>query len=350
MKSKKIFFVLLLLLFLNIVFLGWVADSVFYFSYEKEDVIFKIEKGDRVFNIGEKLEEEGVVKNKFIFTGYSFLTKKNKGLQAGTYYVRSGMNMVDVVDLFYNGEVSFENITVIEGWSLVEVGSYFQEKGIGSKDDFFEITGLSEEQAKLIGLEKKDNSSFFQDVNILKDKPEEESLEGYLFPDTYRISPDDSIEDVVLMMVKNLERKVTGDVSEKIELFGKNIHEVIIMASLLEKEVITFEDKRKVADIMWRRIKVGMPLQIDATVNYVTGRKGIGVTIKETEVDSLYNTYKYRGLPKGPICNPGIESIEAVVTPIENNYWYYLSDQETKQTVFSATYEEHIQNKNKYLK
>jgi UPF0755 protein len=118
----------------------------------------------------------------------------------------------------------------------------------------------------------------------------------------------------------------------------------------LEKEVITLEDKRKVADILWRRIEAGMPLQIDATVNYVIGKKGIDVTIKETEVDSLYNTYKYKGLPKGPICNPGIESIEAVVTPIENNYWYYLSDPATGETIFSRNHNEHIQAKNKYLR
>jgi UPF0755 protein len=349
MKNKKTLFSLLSLVLLNLVFFGWVVNSVFYFSWEG-DIVFKVEKGDRVFDIGEKLEKESVIKNRFVFVGYTFITGKNKGLQAGTYYLHSGMNMIDVADLFYSGQVSFENITVIEGWSLREIGDYFQEKEIGSRSDFFEITGLSEEQAKLLGLEKKDSNFSYQDIDILKDKPEGDSLEGYLFPDTYRVSDDDNIEDVVLMMIKNLERKVSGDIAEKINLFGKNMHEVIIMASLLEKEVITIEDKRKVADILWRRIQIGMPLQVDTTVNYITGRKGIDVTTKEMEVDSLYNTYKYKGLPEGPICNPGIESIEAVVAPIENNYWYYLSDPETKQTIFSTTHEEHIQNKNKYLR
>jgi UPF0755 protein len=348
MKNKKTLFSFLGLFLLLIVFIGWIFSC---FSWEtEEDVFFKIEKGDKVFGIGEKLEEEGIIKNSFVFSSYAFISKKSKGLQAGTYYISSGMNIVDIVDLFHNGEVSFETITVIEGWSLQEVGSYFQEKGLSSGKDFFRITGVSEEQATLMGTEGEANEPLFSDLDILKHKPKGDSLEGYLFPDTYRISDDDTAEDVVLMMIKNLERKIDGDISEKITLFGKNIHEVIIMASLLEKEVITMEDKRKVADILWRRIEVGMPLQIDATVNYVTGRKGIDVTIKETEVDSLYNTYKYKGLPRGPICNPGIESIEAVVTPIKNEYWYYLSDPATGETIFSRNHNEHIQAKNRYLK
>lgn len=226
----------------------------------------------------------------------------------------------------------------------------FSRKRTKQWGGFFRITGASEEQAILMGVEGKINEPLFSDFDILEHKPKGDSLEGYLFPDTYRISYDDTVEDVIFMMVKNLERKISGSVSEKINSFEKNTHEVIIMASLLEKEVITLEDKRKVADILWRRIEVGMPLQIDATVNYVTGRKGIDVTIKETEVDSLYNTYKYKGLPKGPICNPGIESIEATVTPIKNGYWYYLSDPATGATIFSHNHNEHIQAKNKYLR
>ncbi|MCF7845551.1 MAG: endolytic transglycosylase MltG [Candidatus Pacebacteria bacterium] len=348
MKNKKILFSFLTSFLLLIVFLGWIFSC---FSWEtEEDLFFKIEKGDKVFSIGEKLEEEGVIKNSFIFSGYTFITNKSKGLQAGTYHIQSGMNMIEIVNLFYSGEVSFKNITVIEGWSLREIADYFQEEGLSSREDFFEITGVSEEQATLIGVEGEINEPLFSELDILKHKPKGDSLEGYLFPDTYRVSNDDTAEDVVLMMIKNLERKISGDISEKITLFEKNTHEVIIMASLLEKEVITLEDKRKVADILWRRIEVGMPLQIDATVNYVIGKKGIAVTIKETEVDSLYNTYKYKGLPKGPICNPGIESIEAVVTPIENNYWYYLSDPATGETIFSSNHNEHIQAKNKYLR
>ncbi|MEA2092592.1 MAG: endolytic transglycosylase MltG [Patescibacteria group bacterium] len=347
MKSKKILFSFLISFLLLVVFVGWIF-SCFSWETEKEEVFFKIEKGDKVFNIGEKLEEEGIIKNSFVFAGYTFITEKNKKLQAGTYYIDSGMNMIEIVDLFHYGKVSFESIIVIEGWSLQEIGDYFQEQDLSSREDFFKITGISEEQATLMGAEEV-SEFLLLEIDILKDKPKDASLEGYLFPDTYRISSDDTVEDIVLMMIQNLERKISGSVSERNNLFGKSTHEVIIMASLLEKEVITLKDKRKVADILWRRIEVGMPLQIDATVNYVIGKKGIDITIKETEVDSLYNTYKYKGLPKGPICNPGIESIEAAVTPIENEYWYYLSDPVTGETIFSRNHNEHIQAKNKYL-
>lgn len=122
------------------------------------------------------------------------------------------------------------------------------------------------------------------------------------------------------------------------------------MASMIEREVPDYEDMEKVSDILWRRKEAGIPLQVDATVNYVTGRRGIDVTAEETKIQSPYNTYAVTGLPKGPISNPGMNAIEAAIYPTENNYWYYLSDPETGDTIFSRNHFEHVQAKNQYLR
>ncbi len=318
-------------------------------SIEEREIIFKIEKGDSVFTISEKLQEEGVISNKYVFITYVFLENERKNLQMGDYMINDEMNITEIVNMFVSGNVFYENITFIEGWTIRDMAKYLEREEISKEDDFFSIVGISKPQANLIGVEERNSIDLSDEFLILKDKPIDSSLEGYLFPDTYRLDFDD-IEVLVRKMISNLDSKFSEDFQKKAEEKERTIHEIIIMASIIEKEVIEMEDKRKVSDILWRRIEIGMPLQVDASVNYVTGRRGVDVTITETKTSSPYNTYENRGLPKGPISNPGIESIEAALYPLENDYWYYLSDQETKKTIFSRNYNDHIRAKNKYLR
>ena len=122
------------------------------------------------------------------------------------------------------------------------------------------------------------------------------------------------------------------------------------MASILEKEVVSLHDKKIVAGILWKRIANGVPLQVDSTINYITQKNNASVSVKDTDIDSPYNTYKYSGLPKGPISNPGIDSIMAAIYPTKSQYWYYLSADGTGKTIFSQTLEEHAAAIAKYLK
>ncbi len=314
---------------------------------EEEEMIVEIEKGG-VLDVARELQAKGVIENEFIFSSYVFLRGGRGELRAGRYKFEKGETMIDVFEKLRDGDVFFETITLKEGWTLREMAHRFEERGIFEKEDFFRATGIPLPQANLEGVEEVSPKEI-NDFEVLKDKPEGASLEGYLFPDTYNIYFD-SPEEVVQRMVSNLDERFSNDLLQAVQEKEKNIHEIIIMASLIEKEVRIFEDKRKVSDILWRRLEVGMPLQVDATVNYVTGRRGVDVTIKETEVDSPYNTYEYKGLPEGPISNPGMESIEAALDPKENDYWYYLSEQEAGETIFSRTHEEHVRAKEKYLR
>jgi UPF0755 protein len=178
-------------------------------------------------------------------------------------------------------------------------------------------------------------------------KIENKALEGYLFPDTYYLPFGFLAEDLIKVMRENFENKI-APYKKDIEARGKTIHQILTLASLLEKEVKTKEDKELVAGILWKRLKFGMPLQVDATITYLTGKKTTKIGKEDLEIDSPYNTYKYKGLPPGPICNPGLESILAAIYPEESDYWYYLSTPEGK-TIFSKTLKEHNVAKAQYL-
>jgi UPF0755 protein len=182
----------------------------------------------------------------------------------------------------------------------------------------------------------------------LKIKLPGENLEGYLFPDTYYFPLDVSGEEVVRIMHENFEKKIAPYLKE-IEKSGKSLKDIIIMASLIEKEVKTKEEKELVSGILWKRLKAGIPLQVDATITYITGKKTTKIPLEDLKIDSPYNTYKYKGLPPAPICNPGLESILAALYPKESDYWYYLSKPDGK-TLFFKDYEEFIVAKAKYLK
>jgi len=268
--------------------------------------IFSVEKGQGLFEIGENLEKERLVKSKFFFDFYVILIGKQRNLQAGKYLLSSSMNVPQIVQKIISGDIAKMKVTIPEGFTVKEI-------------------------EEMLGI-----------------KLPEEKLEGYLFPDTYYFPIDVSGEEIVRIMRKNFEKKISP-YKEEIEKSGKSLQEIITMASLLEKEVKTKEEKEIVAGILWKRLKAGIPLQVDATITYITGKKTTKISFEDLQIDSPYNTYKYKGLPPGPICNPGLESILAALYPKDSDYWYYLSTPEGK-TLFFKTLEEHNLAKAKYLK
>ena len=286
-----------------------------------EEKLFLVEKGQSLFQIAENLEKEGLVKNKFFFDLYVFIKGTQRKLQAGEYFLSPSESITKIAQKLISGDIAKMVVTIPEGWTQKQI-----EERIG---------------LKLPG----------------------ENLEGFLFPDTYYLPVDVTPEKVVEIMTTNFDKKM-APFKEEIEGQGKTIFEIVIMASLLEKEVKTFEDKELVSGILWKRLENGMPLQVDATITYIKKTTnlegprsfsekgeayGSRISIEETKINSLFNTYKYLGLPPGPICNPGIDSIKAAIYPKNSDYWYYLSTPEGK-TIFSKTLEEHNIVKEKYLR
>lgn len=335
---------------LFVVFLLFFAVFIIYvprspFSSESKTVIFKTGEGAKELSI--KLENEGVIRNGSAFRVYAQFAGISEKLIAGQYSLSPSMTIPEIAQKIADGDSVKEKVTLIEGWNLRDIHSYLIGQGIFGAGNLYKVTGTP-----LTGSGAKDFSGEF---NFLKDKPDDVSLEGYIFPDTYFFDPPDEvgqlhyIEDIVRMTLENFDAKLTSDLREKIKAQNKTIFETVTMASLIEEEVKTMGDKKIVSGILWKRLESGMPLQVDSTVRYSTGKESTKVSIDDTKVDSPYNTYKHRGLPKGPICNPGIESIRAAIEPADSVYWYYLSAPDGT-IIYSRTLQEHIAAQAKYLK
>lgn len=335
---KKIIFIFfsliiifILLFYFSIAFLTWGISPK---NLEnKDNFLFSIEKGEGIVLISNNLQKEALIKSKYSFIFYNLISGARKNLQAGDYFISPSMSVKEITEKFFKGDTATKKLTIIEGWRKEEIADYLKEEGICKRDEFFEII----------------NKDFSNDFNFFESKPKELSLEGYLFPDTYEIPISSSCQDFVLRVLNNFSVKLSKEIREEILKKEKTIFEIIVVASLIEKEVRTLQDKKMVSGIIWKRLEIGMPLQIDATISYITGRRTTRISLEELKIESPYNTYLYRGLPIGPISNPGIDSITAAIFPMENEFLFYLSDKEGN-TIFSRNLQEHNENKAKYLK
>ncbi len=301
------------------------------FSPEKE-VIFTVKKGEGSKEIAVNLEETGLIKWGPSFRVYVLLEGVAGKLQAGNYQLSPSMNIPDMVNKFVNGDVIKEKITFPEGFNLKNIKESFENS----------------EFLRTIDLEEFEISDFKGEFDFLSEAPDEISLEGFLFPDTYFFESGMKEREIAEIFLKNFDQKIAPYQNE-ISVADLTLFEVIIMASLIEKEVQTKEDKELVSGIFWKRIKLGKPLESCATIAYVKGVDQWRYSFEDTRIDSPYNTYLNPGLPLGPICNPGLESIIAAIYPKSSQYWYYLSTPEG-ETIFSQTLEEHNIAKAKYLK
>jgi len=294
-----------------------------------ETKIFKVSKGDSAKVIAENLKDTGLIKNPFLFRLYIFLALSQYSLKPGEYELSSKMPIRDIGDTLVLGGVNEVIITIPEGFSLKQVEDRLVGAGLAKRDELM-------------------NYKFSKDVPpILSDKPKSVSLEGYLFPDTYRFFKDATLSDVISKMIDNLSNKLTPDLKTAIKNSSYSTYEILTMASLIEKEIPKDSDRSIVAGILWKRLKAGVPLQVDATLVYITGHNELYEA--DRKINSPYNTYLYRGLPKGPIANPGLSTIKAAIFPETSPYWYYLSAKDGK-TIFSKTLEEHNRNRAIYLK
>lgn len=248
-----------------------------------------------------------------------------------------------------------ETIQILEGWTSRDIGQYFERAGKWQSEEFLEVTGFPQvDYRRNKDLPRpKDLST---DFSFLADKPEYYGLEGYLFPDTYRIYASSTVTDVIYKMLSNFDEKLTPPMRADIKAQGKTVYSIVTMASIIEKEAaLDYQkndnrDARIISGIFWYRLKIGQALQSDATLSYILSDNEPSHSGQDLENTSLYNTYKYRGLPPGPICNPGRLAIEAAIYPLATDYNYFLTPKGKDTIVYAKSYEEHLQNKYKYLR
>lgn len=335
---KKIFILLLAVVALALSALIWYRVCVGYQA--KQPTKFSIKTGESVAAIGANLKAAGLIKSELAFKIYLKLHQENN-LLAGDYSFPSGSRLADIVRRLTKGEADFaeKDILIKEGMSLKDINKYLQDNKL--------INGDCD---KLLNSKIKNLPAAFADYDFLRGAPKNADLEGYLFPDTYRIFADADCQDLVMKMLNNFAKKVDVDMLTEIKRQGKSLYEVLTMASLLEKEVRTEADMKIVAGIFWDRIKNGQRLESCATLAYILGENKPQYTIADTQIDSPYNTYRNDGLPPSPIDNPGLTAIRAAIYPTKTAYNYFLSRPDNGETVFSVTYQEHLANKNKYLR
>lgn len=334
---KYTFWTIIWLVLAAILTLGWFGWNL---NITKGNSVtdFTVEEGAGVNAISTDLFEAGAIESKLVFETYLYLKDLEGAIIAGNYQIPRSSIKALTGQLTTGPGREEKKVTFIEGWTLVDIADYIEEQGISSKEDFLDI--VNKPVANGFSAEK---------YPILYAKPDTVDLEGYLFPDTYRVYKTVTAEQVVDVMIQTLTKRITREMAEEIDSQGKTFHEIMTMASIIEKEVISDKDRRIVSGILWKRIDAGMALQVDSTVNYITGNSRPGVLIDETKIDNRFNTYKYRGLPPGPIANPSLSSIQAAIYPTDSEYWFYLSKPDG-ETVFSENFEAHVNAKNKYLK
>ena len=348
-KIKSIIILIVILLALAGVFYWRGINSVV--SKTGQDVQFSISSGESVEKIGENLVEANLIKSKFYFKVYVRWNGLEAKLQAGEYVLNPAISIKEIVKILTGGETLSKErtIKIIEGWNIREISQYFEREGMFQSEELLELIGFPQVDYRY-NKDMPTPKNYSADFDFLADKPAYYSLEGYLFPDTYRIFKDAALDDIVLKMLDNFSQKLTPEMREDIKRQGKTIYEIVTMASLLEKEVKTEEDMKIVSGIFWDRIKNRQALESCATLAYVLGVNKPQYTTEDTKIDSPYNTYQNRGLPPGPISNPGLKAIRAAIYPEYTDYNYFLSRPDTGETDFSETYEEHIRKKAKYLK
>lgn len=328
---------------------AWFLYSEIYTSpaQDADKVTFEIRKNETVAALADRLEAEHVIRNAWLFKKYIVVKEVDRQIREGMFSVEKPITLSRVVSALANPSVVERTITIIPGWDLRDIAEYFVQKSIASStEDVYRVTGKP-------AFDYRNSSDTVANVGEFKvsnDRLGFVSYEGYLAPETYRIFKNATIEEVIKKLLAQRDRQFTDEMYRDIEKSGRTVYEIITMASLLEREVQSDEDRAQVADIFWRRYEKNWALQADSTVHYAVGKKKEVFTTKEDRrSNSPWNTYKYPGLPLGPISNPDIESIKAAIYPEKNEYWYFLTTLEG-EVKYGSTLEEHNENVQKYLR
>ncbi len=329
MKQKKIIISSIILGGLAIVLLGTYLWMFAPANYRGEQYLFTVENGQSITRVISSLQDQGFIRS--VSGGrLVFWVSGVKVIQSGTYNISSRMDVWQIASIFSSGSSAVSNIVIPEGYTIQQIADLLEKKGVADSSEFTNTT--------------KNWTS--QDV-FLQSRIKKDSLEGYLFPDTYRINKGTPTKDIVSMMLNNFQRRI-APLQTQIDKSGHTLNQILILASLVEDEARTETNRKLVAQVLLNRIAKGMRLDVDATVRYITGNWNNPITKADLNSNSPYNTRKFSGLPPTAICNPGLMSIQAVLFPASTDALYYLTDKDGVMH-YAKTLDEHNQNKAKYL-
>lgn len=308
---KPIYFFVFGIVFL---FLVWFLTPPRHFPVGE---IVDIPEGSGLLELSEKLAEDNVIRSPLWFRTISILFGGERGMKAGQYYFEKPLNPFSVASRIVEGDHRIESlkVTIPEGFSVKKISALLNDEDFPYFDnEMFEIY----------------------------------APEGYLFPDTYFVPITATASSTIKLLRDNFVRKIFPLLPE-VEVSDKTLEEIVTMASIIEGEANTKEDREIVSRILWRRIEIGVPLQVDASFSYVNGKTTKDITQDDLKIDSPFNTYLYAGLPPQPISNPGIEAIKAALTSTTTPYLYFLTGDDGVM-YYSRTFEEHVAKKQLHIK
>jgi len=303
-----------IVIFINVVF--WTAPSNF-----PTNSIYDLRSGQTLSILSDNFKAQNIIKSEFWFKSFVYLFSFGHAtLIQGEYALNTKQNLIILAWRVSHGDLNIipVRITIPEGLNSYEVANIF--------------------------------SNYFPsfDKEIFLDLVEKGNFEGYLFPDTYFILPGTSEFEIIQLMNINFSEKIK-DVGDDIRKFSETESDVIKMASIIEEEARTEVSRKIIAGILWKRLSIGMALQVDSSFKYINGKTTATLSTDDLKIDSPYNSYTNRGLPPTPISNPGLGAIKAAISPIKTPYLYFLTDNNGDMH-YAATFEEHIANKAKYLR
>ncbi|WP_434796929.1 endolytic transglycosylase MltG [Terrisporobacter vanillatitrophus] len=334
-KSKKIVVVLIAILVLIIVTTFVVIQQMGpYNKNNKEDIVIDIPTGSTLSQVTNILKENNLIKNKTLFKLYVRVSNNSSKLKSGKYLFNQTYSNKEIIKDLSKGKVYNDGIkiTVPEGSTSFEIMDILAKNKLGEKNVYEELINNPKEF--------KEKFKFLDDEKI-------KSLEGFLYPSTYYFNEKQSEKEVLEHMLETFDSKYTDKLQKRQNELNKSLYEVINLSSIVEKEAVLDEDRPIIASVFYNRIKINMPLQSDATIQYIFKERKKSITYNDLKIDSPYNTYKVEGLPPTPIANPGIKSIEAVLYPANTEYLYFVATIEGGNT-YSKTYEEHVKNVEEY--
>ena len=292
-------------------------------------------EGDTASVVIQRLSQAGILEQPNVLRFYLRYRGLDRGIDAGHYNIRGEMTIREIAEALQLSQPVQNTITIPEGWRREQIAQLLSNLNL----EFGEIEFLAETMIP--------PQNFIHTYEI----PASSTLEGFLFPDTYLIEPDSNAQDIVFMMLGNFEKRLDPEIHQGFTNQGLTIFEGVILASIVEREAVLPSERTRIAAVFHNRLNLGMPLEADPTVQFALGTQADGnwwktaLTYDDLEIDSPYNTYRYAGLPIGPIANPGLDSLRAVAFPDQTTELYFrtLCDGSGGHA-FAVTFEEHLLN------